>query len=291
VTAEPRWLLQPLSRKRLDVRVRTGEGMRAALSLYPPKSPMRHLILNVRRMLLSARLARRSSAPVADLDGLFDYLGVRAGAVMARRAAPGRRTIAVSAGDELALVLKIGPLTDRALRREAAMLFALGIDGRAEFVPKLRWAGIWDDRFLIATTAVPRARRPNELVPDGLLDLCVALATGGPWGGPVIHGDLAPWNLIIRPEGEPVLVDWEHSRFGEQPLFDMTHFIATQATRLGRSSREAVATLVNEGSVGQQYLAAIGEDPHTARDVVRESLMKGRASKMRDAMLAELDRP
>jgi hypothetical protein len=283
------WHLEPLSRRRLDVRVRVGDGLGPVLWLYPPKGPRRRILLNVREGLLRARLARRSSAPVADLDGLCDYLGVEAGAIMARRAGPGRRTIGVGSHGELALVLKIGPLVDRDLRREAAMLFTLGIDGRAEFVPKLLWAGTWDRRFLIATVGVTDAHRPNELVPPGLLELCVALARGGPWGGPVVHGDLAPKNVIARPGRPLVLVDWEHSHFGEEPLCDLTHFVLTQAMTLRAvRARDAVAKLVEPGGVGEQYLRAIGADPSQAVVLVREHLTRERPSKMRDEMLAEL---
>lgn len=39
-----------------------------------------------------------------------------------------------------------------------------------------------------------------------------------------IHGDFAPWNLKIRPNGQLVAVDWESAETNGLPLFDLIYF-------------------------------------------------------------------
>ena len=290
MTTTERWVRLPLSRDRLDTRLMVGPGLGAAMGLYPAHGLARRVLRKVRHALVGTRIARRSAAPVADLGGICAYLGVEAESIMARRSRPGRRTIAVASAGSLRLVLKIGGLADPGLRREAAMLFNLGVDGRAAFVPELKWAGKWDGRFLIATEAVEGAVRPRQLVPDGLFELCLGLAQGGPWGGSVVHGDLAPWNVVAAP-GRLVLLDWEYSRYGVEPLRDLTHFVLTQASTVrGISPDDAVATLTAPGSAGWRYLEALELDPKDAPDLVRELLAHERDHfRLRRPMLRVLE--
>jgi hypothetical protein len=290
MTSNERWVQLPLSRERLDTRVMVGPGLAAAMGLYPAHGMPRRILRGIRHALVGTRMARRSAAPVADLRGICAYLGVEVDSIMARRSRPGRRTIAVASDGALRLVLKIGGLADPGLRREAAMLFNLGVDGRAAFVPELKWAGKWDGRFLIATAAVEGANRPRDLVPQGLYELCVALAQGGPWGGSVVHGDLAPWNVVAAP-GRLVLLDWEYSRYGVEPMRDLTHFVLTQASTVrGISPRDAVATLTAPGSVGWRYLETLDHDPKEACDLVRGLLEQERDHfRMRRPMLRVLE--
>jgi hypothetical protein len=178
--------------------------------------------------------------------------------------------LGIVAGGRLAVVVKIGPADDHGLRREAEMLGRLATAELPLSVPRLRWAGAWRDRYVVATEAVPNLGSPRRADTAAILDLCVAMATGGPWGASVVHGDLAPWNLLVTDAGL-VLVDWENAELESRPMHDLTHLLLTQASASRRETPDRVAAqLVATGGLGQTYLGRIGVDPGLARTFVRQ---------------------
>ena len=99
--------------------------------------------------------------------------------------------------------------------------------------------------------------------------IALELTRGVPGIGPLVHGDLAPWNLR---EGRVKmwLIDWEAARLGFEPLHDLCHFVVRSGMLLGAwTPAEALRHLTAERSVGWQHLYALEEDPRSARDLLR----------------------
>lgn len=88
------------------------------------------------------------------------------------------------------------------------------------------------------------------------------------------HRDCSPWNIVISPEGDPVLLDWESAEPDGLPGLDLVYFLANCAFVLdgaiesGRT-RESYARLldptapygrISAKAIGD-YTAALGIDP------------------------------
>ena len=218
----------------------------------------------------------RVAGPLPHLADLWQQLGLRPEGVVAMQSStPGRLLFAVCQGKQMVAVVKVGSPDDAALRHESAMLMM-----PMQFIPSIvrpqvLWSGLWRDQFVLATHAVRRAARapwtPRDVVP-----VAEALATAGPDGAPITHGDLAPWNLV-RSAGGLVLLDWEFARFADEPLHDLAHFIVQGGALLGRyRPDEAVALLCEHGSPGEQLLAARGRDSSEARPMLADYLAQAR---------------
>jgi len=50
----------------------------------------------------------------------------------------------------------------------------------------------------------------------------------------LVHGDLAPWNVRRKSNGEVVFIDWEDGRVSDVPCWDSLHFIFQQAALVRR---------------------------------------------------------
>jgi hypothetical protein len=270
-----RWARAPFTRRGRDLRATLGSGSRPALAMYHPRHLTGRASVAMNSALVSLRLAPPWVSPVDGLPELCRSIGVEpSGIATLRSGAPGRRVVGVAAEGGLRLVLKIGPADDPGLRREAATLERLGTGVPGVFrVPALRWSGPWYDRYVLATEAVESRGTPPHLDPDGLVDLCLALARGEPWGSPVVHGDLTPGNLLDS-TGTVTLVDWESARFEEDALFDLAHFVIQQGVDGRYSASEAVRLLVAPGSAGRRYLEALGRDGAEAAPLVASYLAR-----------------
>ena len=89
-----------------------------------------------------------------------------------------------------------------------------------------------------------RARtRPWRLPEDVAFALGVFFRTtssdeeGSPTG--VSHGDFAPWNLLQTSTGWG-LMDWENSRAGMPPYFDLFHYLVQSNSELRRPTKTAI---------------------------------------------------
>ena len=58
-----------------------------------------------------------------------------------------------------------------------------------------------------------------------------------------IHGDFAPWNIKLQPDGVAVLVDWEEARERGLPLHDAYHFVHMNQYLFDRHPQPAFASL------------------------------------------------
>jgi aminoglycoside phosphotransferase (APT) family kinase protein len=136
--------------------------------------------------------------------------------------------------------------------------------------PSVRWHGQWHGWTVVATSALERRTKGP---PVGLEDaLAAACALAGSDGGFLVHGDLAPWNMIPTSTGLAV-VDWETSRFENDPFVDLAHFVTSTGGLLGAWPAEiSVAHLVDRGGVGWRYLEATGLDPHSALTLLERYL-------------------
>jgi hypothetical protein len=233
-------------------------------------------VLALNRALAEHGVVTPVVPPIDDLGDLYSTLGLAPEAIAtARSRVKGRRMLGIVAGGRLAVVVKVGPADDHGLQREADMLERLASAEPPLSVPHLRWAGTWRDRYVVATDAVPNRGSPRRADSAQILDLCVAMATGGPWGGSVVHGDLAPWNLLVTDTGL-VLVDWENAELESRPMHDLTHLLLTQASASRRETAEprratrVAEQLVAPGGLGQAYLARVGLDPELARLYARQ---------------------
>jgi hypothetical protein len=170
------------------------------------------------------------------------------------------------------------------------------LDGRVGrvLVPRLRWHGTWRDQLVVATDAFETEPTDADIDLDEALAVCLSLAGVAPRGDlaalapppggssaarslgstAVVHGDLAPWNLLRTSDGI-ALVDWESSNFDLDPLFDLTHFVVSTGALLGtRSPSDAVAELTHRGLRGWRYLEALDVDPGLGPELVRHYLRR-----------------
>jgi hypothetical protein len=266
------WYRVPIAPRRLGLRVAPGASVEAALSIYEPSNRWARKAAAGNVSLIRRRLARPSAAPLAQLDGLCNQLGLDPDSIGAfRSTADDRFVIGLAAEAELLAFLKVGPLTDTGLRREAEVLDRWRGRPVPPGVPTLRWAGEWEGHFVVATDAVA-GRRERDLDVEQVLPVVNQLTTGGVSRLPRVHGDLAPWNVLVTPNG-PVLVDWEESRDQPDPMFDLAHFVTQQGAMLHRfAPATAVRLLTEPGSAGWRHLEAVGVAPADAPELLRSYL-------------------
>ncbi len=171
-----------------------------------------------------------------DLNDLWATIGLRPdGAVAMRSSTPGRHLLGLCRDGRLESVLKVSSLTDFRLRHEADMLTT---ELRADLPlarPEVIWTGEWNDHFVLITKIAQRVSTASWEI-DDVVPLIEALASAGADGQPLVHGDLAPWNLV-RARSGPVLLDWESSRWVDEPLHDLAHFVVQGGALLHLFSR------------------------------------------------------
>jgi hypothetical protein len=261
---------RPVSPSRLDLRVSPGPSRIAALSIYRPSNR------NARAALaLSARsrVMTRAGAPLEGLDELFALAGIDADTIASMRSqAPGRYVLGVATRGRLSHVVKLGPVGDGTLANEASMLARLAGRTRSFTVPALEWAGEWNGKFALVTRAIAHPRTSSPVDVDTAAAIATELTTGVD-GTPVVHGDLASWNVVGS-----ALLDWEAARVERAPLFDHTHFVVQEGALLGRwSPADALALLTAPDSPGARHLIAISGDSAGASSLVASYLERSRA--------------
>ena len=159
------------------------------------------------------------------MQELCDLVGVvpDGGAVVEARK-DGRRTIAFTEEGRVTVVAKVGRPGDVGRTREIEFLQRLQGQLSGVLVPTIRWTGLWCKRPVLAMNAVTSGRSARDVGLEDALKVSLVLARGANSVGPVVHGDLAPWNLMDTPRGI-ALVDWETSRQEIDPLFDLAHYV------------------------------------------------------------------
>ena len=261
--------------RRLDVWTTPGRaGAAAARVLYQPRHRARIAAGRVAR-LLPAPSHRAFPAPHTQLivEQIAELTGVEATAAAALHVRGTDRWLyALTCAEDRGVVIKVGKAGDAGLAREASTLAALSARETTLQIPVLRWHGEHDGWFALVTDIVKRRNGTAGAGIEEARAAACALATMN--GGFVVHGDLAPWNMVPTSAGL-ALVDWEKSRFGPDPLCDLAHYVVRSGALLHKwRPRDAVRHLVGRESVGRQYLREIGVDPESAAEHLRRYLAR-----------------
>ena len=61
------------------------------------------------------------------------------------------------------------------------------------------------------------------------------------------HGDFAPWNVISRADGKPVVIDWEMGAEDGVAGWDLTHWLVQEARLVGKLDDEQVCDVALSG--------------------------------------------
>jgi hypothetical protein len=284
-TAGFRWVASPLPRER-PMHATLGRATRRAAAAISWPGIAVAAAARANAALASVGLAVATLPPVAGLEELALLAGVRAEGLVALRLRPdGRLFVGVAGAEGEAAVIKLGPRWDRRITHEAEVLRALAGRTRSFRVPELLWAGTWRGRPAMVMRAVASARHGARL--EEAAAVCLELADGVDGVGPMVHGDLAPWNFLRTHDGL-VLVDWERARPGRDPLADLVRFVVADAATRRRSAKRALGALLAPGGPGRRVADALGLDADAAREAVRRQLEAARGPGPEGAVTARL---
>jgi hypothetical protein len=208
---------------------------------------------------------------LAGLEPILDDLLIDVdGAAVIRSSMPGRLLAAVSSDGSPRYVLKVGQAADRPLRNEAEFLQVIPGMGLPIRVPELFFAGLVGKYYIVVTIAWLHSRPAGPLTRKELLDITEVLGTSGTGGTPLVHGDLAPWNVLRTPEGLG-LVDWEAATFADQPMRDLIHYLMQTGTLLRwADARTVVRELTHPEGVVAELASRLNRPPSLAREALRE---------------------
>ncbi len=266
------WRMVPVSPRRLGLRA-TGSG--PGLKMYRPQRRLARGGAALNPLLLRLRLAPRVSSPGIPPLAHLDQAVAHGRQVVAFQSSTAHRWIVgISDRDELQIVVKVG-LQDPALERELKALRRLRSTDLVT-LPAVLWEERAESSLAIAMKAFRVPRREPSL--DRVAQLASALVRGD-LGEPVIHGDLAPWN--VAEDGGRVLVwDWEAVEFGQaRPMDDLTHYLVRAGFLLGRYDPAECATiLIGQNGAGARHLADLGLSGDDAADLVLRSLSRTKPS-------------
>lgn len=230
-----RWIAVPLTPSRNRVVAMGGSDGVAALTVYRPNSRRSQLIAPLRSLLVRLGWGRRVRDPDPVLSALPGLAGIGGSPSMAAMVSTGRDRLVVglATGGQLVAVAKVGSLDDEGLRNEAAVVTRLQDIVSPVRSPTVRFAELVDDRFVLVSDAAHHTGGPVER--DEIDPLLSDLADIG-----LVHGDLAPWNLVRESGGRLVVLDLEHARWGSDVGFDLCHFLVQCGALLGVGSPDDV---------------------------------------------------
>jgi hypothetical protein len=271
------WRRVPCTPSRVDLLM--AGNARAGLAIYQPQSPWARI--GTRTSWGLGLLGAAVDDPIDELADLWAVLGLLPTGVAAMRSSnPGRLVLGACRNGRLQNVIKIGESGDTPLRHEARMLLTpLAADLRVSR-PELTWSGEWRDRYVLVTRAVERETLARWTIEE-ILPIAAGMAHAGAEGQSLTHGDLAPWNLL-RTAGGPVLLDWEFSRWSDEPLHDLAHFVMQSGALRGEySPGRGVELLCAADSPGVRLLQALGVDGSLARPLLVEYLEQARPTDLR----------
>jgi hypothetical protein len=222
----------------------------------------------IARIASAAGIGPSADSPDPELTELMESLGLGSplGAVAMRSSRPGRWIFGVRTGS-LRTVIKVGPANDEGLQNEMDFLQELGNTPLPFGVPAIIWAGAWHDRLVLATRLVsPRTKR-RPLI-DDIASICTVLVRGDQTSGSIVHGDVAPWN-VLQTRDQKIVIDWEQARRDRRPLWDLSHYVLQQGALVGHCSPvHAVELLTAPGSPGWRHVTDVGETPSAAHELL-----------------------
>lgn len=288
VTGQPypkaNWLALPWSRSPRWFLPRDPPAhARASLSVYHPVTLRSRVGWEAARVLAGSgafRLRRGSALlPREVWEAAGDLLPSDGGLAVARANHPGRfLALVFDRGGRPLAVLKVARDTIGSLalerEREALQGFALRLPPPL-FPPKVLSQS---EGILVLEPIEWQARARPWRLPEE-----VAFALGGFFRNTAsnegttgaAHGDFAPWNLL-RSKGGWALMDWETSRLGAQPYFDLFHYFVQSNSELRRPMKQTILDgLRLKGWVGRAIGAyAAGSEIHAreSKHFLREYL-------------------
>jgi hypothetical protein len=265
VLGEP-WYRVPFAPLRLDFR---ATGNSAALSIYRPHSRLARTLTPWNRRVMGGRFRLRVDRPPIPLATLPRDLAPPLDAASFRSSREKRWVTGLADADSLRYVLKSGSSEDHGLTNERQVLERLR-SNRAFAVPCVAWTAQDRDHVLLATEGMQLDDGHPSI--DEIADLCTALVRGD-LGTPVVHGDLAPWN-IARCGDRLAVWDFEKARTeAVEPLQDLVHYVMRAGALLGAwRALQAKSLLVDPGSPGERHAAAFRLAPADATVLVRRAL-------------------
>jgi thymidylate kinase len=288
IASRPQWVRLPASPARNDVRATGGRAGARAAKIYRPTSRTARLVTPWSRRLGRWGLGRHVEPPVPALGELFALAGVDDVVGLAAMRSPGRTRWVVGASNdaELVAVAKVGDGDDLALRHELELLQELR--ELPVSTPQLLYGGRWGEHVVIVTGAV--AHHGPPVTADEALTIALALADVR--GRFLVHGDLAPWNVIRDQQGSLVLLDFEHAAWERRPMFDLTHFVVQSGALLkAYPPADAAEILCRPGGLGDRYLESVETSAPAERlvgDYIAERRDRDDASPRELAYLREL---
>jgi hypothetical protein len=268
----PRRWVRPLGfPSRIDMHVTSAPFAAAALAVYPPQRRSAAVTSRLGTSLARAQVAGRASAPPVPLDRIADKLGLAIdGCAAMRSSATDRWVVGAERAGRLAWVLKVGPEDDAALANEADYLELLADVSTTWRVPRLVGSGVVDGWRFVATEAIISPRPTRRPTMDDVVPIVNDLVSGRATGLPLVHGDLAPWNLMWAPDQRWVVLDWESARVECCPLWDLTHYIVQQGVLLGRPDEQLAAELLTGVlSPGESHRVAVDAQQSGSELVIR----------------------
>lgn len=215
----------PLGR-RVGLRTTGGRDAAAAARLIdrPSRAVGRWAAL-LDQIAVRIGIGPRVANPLAEVEPFLQkFLQDADGAAFMHSSMPGRCITAVSTRGEPRYVLKIGRADDHPLRNEAEFLGKLSGMRLPFKVPELVYADRVGKHYAVVTHAWRHARLAGPLSRSELLGISEVLSAAGADRGGLVHGDLAPWNVLRTPGGIG-LIDWETAKFADQPLRDLIHYL------------------------------------------------------------------
>lgn len=234
---------------RLAMRCTDAPPPLVAMQMYPPARSAAKLAARGGALLARLGVARQVETEDLDVEKLRGLLSAPGCPLAAfASSAPNRWIVGAEKAAQLFAVAKIGPSSDDGLRNEAQMLKLLAEAPRGFDVPQLRRADNWEGHFAVVLEAAPKEDDETPSL-DQIVEFCAEMYRG--FGqGPLIHGDLAPWNVRMA-RGRLFVLDWEDARKGDEPAFDLTHYVV-QSGALAKSwgVSEAADLLVGENGAG-----------------------------------------
>ncbi|WP_316744373.1 phosphotransferase [Streptomyces sp. MK7] len=218
--------------KRIGLTTTGGRaGAAAARLIDRPSRPIGRAAALFDQFVTCTNTGPRVPDPLACVEGFLRTLPVAVdGMAFMHSSTPGRCVVAVSVAGAPRYVLKIGSLEDLPLRNEAEFLGTVSGAGFPFRIPSLVSADITGDRFVMVTHAWVTSHQAGLLSRRELLNITQALAEAGN-GGPVVHGDLAPWNVLRTPAGLGI-VDWERATLTGRPMTDLIHYLVQAGSHL-----------------------------------------------------------
>jgi aminoglycoside phosphotransferase (APT) family kinase protein len=131
-------------------------------------------------------------------------------------------------------------------------------------VPELVLSDVVDGWRVVVTKAIPSCKPGRGPSLDEVVVIVNDLVSGHAGGLPIVHGDLAPWNLRRGPDGRLVVLDWESAEFDHRPLWDLTHFVVQQGVLMDAFSPPMAATILTGPDSW-----ALGMPPHVMQPEAR----------------------